>query len=140
MKRFYSFISIFVCLIIFNCLQTVEEKEKERPFAKWVTQTKITAVDSEDDDYLGASVSLSGDYAIVGANGKDGSGTNKGAAYITHRIATNLWSAGEKITAVDSEDYDNFGCSVSISGNYLIIGALYEDGAGTDRGAAYIFK
>ena len=34
----------------------------------------------------------------------------------------------------------NGGKSVSISGDYVIVGAYYEDDIGTDRGAAYFFK
>jgi hypothetical protein len=44
-----------------------------------------------------------------------------------------------KLTASDAENGDRFGISVAISGDYVVVGAYYEDGVGTDRGAVYIF-
>jgi hypothetical protein len=105
----------------------------------WDTGTKITAADKADGDNFGYSVAISGDYAIVGAYHEDGAGSNRGAAYIFHRTDTNTWDAGTKITATDPENLDYFGYSVAISGDYAIAGAHQEDGAGSDRGAAYIF-
>jgi hypothetical protein len=45
-----------------------------------------------------------------------------------------------KLTASDAEDLDFFGWSVSISGNYAIVGAHGVDGTGQFIGAAYIFE
>ncbi|MBN1798222.1 MAG: FG-GAP repeat protein, partial [Spirochaetales bacterium] len=100
---------------------------------------KIIAPDAEDNDWFGYSVSISGDYAIVGACTEDGAGSDRGAAYIFHRTGITTWDAGVKIIAPDAEDGDWFGMSVSISGDYAIVGAFFENGAGTFRGAAYIF-
>ncbi|MCP4050914.1 MAG: hypothetical protein GY730_09445 [bacterium] len=47
----------------------------------WV-EIKLIANDGAAYDYLGYSVSISNDQAIVGAFGKDDSGTDSGAAYI----------------------------------------------------------
>ena len=46
------------------------------------TEFKITASDAAADDYFGNSVSISGDYAIVGAILDDDDGINSGSAYI----------------------------------------------------------
>jgi hypothetical protein len=51
-----------------------------------IREIKLTALDGEPDDRFGCSVSLSGDYAIVGAYKKD---NNCGAAYIFKREGTN---------------------------------------------------
>ncbi len=90
-------------------------------------------------DHFGYSVSISGDYAIVGADQEDGSGTDAGAVYIFHRTGTNTWDGGIKKTASDAQDSDYFGHSVSISGDYAIVGAYREDEEGSNAGAAYIF-
>jgi hypothetical protein len=47
-------------------------------------EVKLTASDGEASDDFGRSVSISGDYAIVGAYGDD---SKKGSAYIYHSIA-----------------------------------------------------
>ena len=44
-----------------------------------------------------------------------------------------------KLTASDAESGDHFGISVAISGDTTVVGAYSEDGAGSDRGAAYVF-
>ena len=40
----------------------------------------------------------------------------------------------------DGEADDNFGISVSISGDYVIVGARQDDDNRTQAGVAYIFK
>ena len=104
---------------------------------------KRLASDPEDDDRFGRSVALDGDHAIVGANLEDGDGggSDRGAAYILDRDegGTDNWGEVKKLTASDAADGDQFGTSVSISGGSAVVGAPYEDGGGTDSGAAYIF-
>ncbi|MCP4106398.1 MAG: hypothetical protein GY749_12840 [Desulfobacteraceae bacterium] len=104
----------------------------------WNLDAKITANDGRFYDYFGCSVSISGDYAIVGANEKNSSGTDAGSAYIFKRDEI-TWSQQDKITATDAADYDYFGSSVSISGNYAIVGAYGDDDNGSLSGSAYIF-
>src|SRR4030042_1225689 len=108
----------------------------------WDTGTKITAPDAADNDWFGWSVSISGDYVIVGSYYEDGSGSDRGAAYIYNRTGTNSWNTGKKINASDADDEDYFGFSVSISGDYTISGAYYEytNTLNRNRGAAYISK
>jgi hypothetical protein len=107
----------------------------------WGQVKTLIASDTADGDYFGVSVSLSGDYAVVGAVGENGTGTDQGAAYIFYRNqgGTDNWGQIRKISAGDKGDDDGFGFSVSISGGTILVGADGEDGAGTDRGAAYIF-
>ncbi len=118
----------------------------KRSDAGWAQQQKINASDAQASDSFGISVSISGDYAIVGASGEDPSGTlNAGSAYIFKRNGTS-WAQQQKINASDKEAKDYFGWSVSISGNYTIVGAPYEDLSSisnistTDAGSAYIFN
>jgi len=105
----------------------------------WDSGIKIVASDAEADDQFGYSVSISGDYCIVGAYGEDDGGSNSGAAYVFHRVGINTWDAGTKIVASDAEADDQFGWSVSIDGDYCIVGATGEDTGGSNSGAAYIF-
>jgi hypothetical protein len=70
----------------------------------------------------------------VGAEENDASGS----AYIFWRDGIS-WSQQAKLTASDGAAGDYFGWSVSISGDYAIVGASYDDDKGTDSGSAYIF-
>jgi hypothetical protein len=94
-------------------------------------EVKITTSDGAANDYFGASVAISGDYAVVGALGNGGTGS----AYIFKRNGT-AWTEQAKITASDGATYDQFGYSVAISGDYAVVGARQDD----DTGSAYIFK
>jgi hypothetical protein len=103
------------------------------------------------DEYFGVSVSISGNYAIVGAEGEDSpyNNNNSGAAYIFERTGTiedGSWNQIKMLKASNISGNDNFGASVSISNNYAIVGAPSEDsnavGGNGDgnEGAAYIFE
>lgn len=105
----------------------------------WVEQAKLTADDGASEDLFGYSVSISGDYAIVGAWGSGGSGTGCCAAYIFKRDGEN-WVQQTKLTAPYGSSAGDFGCSVSISDDYVIVGAHSADGIVSGCGAAYIYK
>ncbi|MFK7971384.1 MAG: FG-GAP repeat protein [Bacteroidia bacterium] len=106
----------------------------------WTEVQKLLASDKNGSDQFGISVSISGDYAIVGANLEDDTGTiNNGAAYIFERDALGNWTEVQKLLASNKATSDNFGISVSISGDYAIVGANLEGGV-FDYGAAYIFE
>ncbi len=109
---------------------------------QWGQVKRITASDAQAGDSFGGSVSLSGDLAIVGADAEDLRGNNAGAAYIFSKDqgGAGQWGQVKKITASDAQEYDNFGYSVSLSGDLAIVGAYHEDAGGSNAGAAYIFS
>ena len=101
-------------------------------------QAKLLASDGTDFDTFGASVAISGDTALVGANRNDSVGTDAGAAYIFVRSGT-TWTQQAKLTAADGASNDQFGVSVALSGDTALVGAIFNDGAASDAGAAYVF-
>ena len=103
------------------------------------TEFKILPSDGAGNDKFGISVSISGNFAIVGASPNDDKGTNSGSAYIFGKKGKN-WVQADKLTASDGATYDRFSSSVSISGDFAIVGALYDDDKGEDSGSAYIFE
>ncbi|MGB1242390.1 MAG: FG-GAP repeat protein, partial [Chitinophagales bacterium] len=107
----------------------------------WGQVKKIQASDIQGGDNFGRSVSISGDYAIVGAPLEDTGGLDAGAAYIFHKDqgGSNNWGEVKKIQASDKETGDWFGESVSISGDYAIVGASSEGIGASHAGAAYVF-
>ncbi|KAA3605347.1 MAG: T9SS C-terminal target domain-containing protein [Calditrichaeota bacterium] len=109
-----------------------------RSGASWTQQAKLNASDPVASHLFGGSVSISGDYAIVGAIGDNTEGSQAGAAYIFVRSGTS-WTQQAKLTASDAAAQDFFGHSVSISGDYAIIGAYSDDDDGALSGSAYIF-
>ncbi|WP_426295571.1 T9SS type A sorting domain-containing protein [Dyadobacter endophyticus] len=120
----------------------------------WVQVKKITAPVRESGDNFGVSVSISGDYAIVGAHQEDDDALetntlfNAGSAYIFKKDqgGPDNWGLLKKITASTRDVQDRFGYSVSMSGNYAIVSAYLEDDDVNETntldnsGSAYIFK
>ncbi|WAC11494.1 T9SS type A sorting domain-containing protein [Dyadobacter pollutisoli] len=120
----------------------------------WVQVKKITAPVRDVGDLFGNSVSISGDYAIVGAHMEDEDAQetntldNSGSAYIFRKDqgGTDNWGLVKKITASTRDIADGFGYSVSISGDYAIVGAYVEDedvnetNSLYESGSAYVFK
>lgn len=106
----------------------------------WDTGAKIVPADAATESFFGCSVSISGDYAIVGASGDSEGGAGAGSAYVFRRTGPNTWDAGVKLTASDAAAEDRFGNSVGISGDYAIVGANGDDLAGDFTGSAYVFR
>jgi hypothetical protein len=103
---------------------------------------KLTASDGAVSDQFGYSVSISGDTAIVGAYLDDDAGSGSGSAYIFENVSSggSAQTESAKLTASDGATEDYFGYSVSIDGDTAIVGAPYDDDAGSASGSAYIFE
>jgi len=111
----------------------------KRDGTTWSQQAKITASDGAACDHFSFSVSISGDCVIMSAPWDDDTGIDSGSAYIFKRDGT-TWSQQTKITAIDDATDDRFGCSTSVSGNCVIVGANCDDDRGDYSGSAYIYK
>lgn len=108
--------------------------------SSWALEQKLVSSDKSAFDNFGNSAAIYNDVAIIGAAGQDiGGNSNAGAAYIFVRSGS-AWAQQAKLTASDAAGEDAFGCSVSIHGDLAMAGAYMEDGAGTNRGAAYVFS
>lgn len=107
----------------------------------WLLMQKITDATGAINDFFGVSVAVSGNYAIAGARNDDaGANTDQGSASIYQFNGTN-WVLMQKITDAAGNVNDWFGASVSVSGNYAVIGASKEDvGTNTVQGTASIYQ
>jgi hypothetical protein len=101
----------------------------------WVEEAKLLAKDGKKGDRFGASVAMSGNIAVVGAPHSDPTDPWPGAAYVFRYNGVG-WIEEAKLTAVDGTASDLFGASVSISNDYVVVGAPGADGSG----ALYVFK
>ena len=100
-------------------------------------QSKLTADDGADDDEFGYSVAIDGNTAVVGAYHRNLDGnTNVGVAYVFTKDSDDAWSPAATLTASDGAANDEFGISVAIDGNTIVVGARQDD---TRNGAAYVF-
>jgi hypothetical protein len=89
----------------------------------WVLKQKLTDATGAALDNFGNSVSISGSYAIAGAYLDDvGVNSAQGSASV-YAFKNNQWNLVQKLTEGTGQANDNFGNSVSISGDYAIVGA-----------------
>jgi len=133
-----------------------------RDGSRWVQQAYLKASNTGEGDNFGSSVAVSGDTVVVGAPAEssgaagidgdqlDDSVPSSGAVYVFVRKGTQ-WAQQAYLKAHNPEFEDQFGGSVSISGNTLVVGAQAEDGGGSgadgdpadnslsNAGAAYVF-
>ena len=111
----------------------------------------VKASNAGGSDGFGYSVSLSGDTLAVGAyweysnatgingNEADNSAPFSGAVYVFTRAGT-TWTQQAYIKASNTDWWDRFGSSVSLSGGTLAVGAPGEDSNATDSGAVYLLR
>jgi hypothetical protein len=123
---------------------TVSNQGSVRIFVRsgttWTAQQTLTASDGVTNDDFGTSVSLDGDTLAVGADFDDvGSVSNQGSVRIFVRSGT-TWTAQQTLTASDGAAGDNFGNSVSLDGDTLAVGVLYDSvGANSFQGSVRVF-
>jgi hypothetical protein len=110
----------------------------------WGQIKKRVPSDGEIADLFGYSLAISDNTIVVGAFWDDiGFNTDQGSAYILEkdRGGNNNWGISKKLIANDGAAFDNFGHSVGISGNTVVVGANYDDvGSNNLQGSAYIFE
>jgi hypothetical protein len=128
----------------------------------WSQQAYLKASNTGAGDFFGSSMSASGDTLAIGADGEssnaigvngdqaDNSASQSGAAYVFTRTA-GVWSQQAYLKASNTEVDDNFGSSMSVSGDTLVVGAIGEDSnaigvngdqadnSASQSGAAYVF-
>jgi hypothetical protein len=149
-------------------IQALVEREGDRTAlsplitGSMTQQAYLKASNTGAGDRFGWSVAVSGDTVVVGAYGEASSATGvnsyqnnnsakgAGAAYVFVRSGAS-WSQQAYLKASNTEEYDNFGWSVAMSGDTVVVGAPNEDSNATGvngdqnnnssscAGAVYVF-
>lgn len=104
----------------------------------WSQQAKLTASDGAVGDFFGNSVAISGDTIVVGARSAGAGGSETGSAYVFVRDGAN-WSQQAKLMSDPPAYSAQFGASVAVGAETIVVGAPLEDGINTDSGVAYVF-
>lgn len=107
----------------------------------WVANGELWAMDIYANDQFGHSLSIDGDTAVVGAPFHDINKKDQGAAYVFNRDSlTNTWTLTQKLIAPTPNLNGQFGKSVAIDGNTMLISAWHHpQGAIRDVGEAFVF-
>lgn len=96
----------------------------------WTEQSKLPAVSG---DICGRHVSLSGDTAVCSDEAAD-----PGDVYVFQRVGA-VWTKQAKLVASDAAFQQEFGTSVSLSGDTVVIGSPGDNGLAEKSGTAYVF-
>ncbi|MBM9578358.1 FG-GAP repeat protein [Leptospira sp. 201903070] len=118
----------------------------------WVLEAYLKASNTNPNDRFGWSVAISGNTIVVGATGNGASGS----AYVfVFDSGTSTWTQEALLKAPNFGAGDQFGSSVAIDGDLVVVGAQWEDSdenfitngptasannSKNDSGAAYIFR
>ncbi len=104
--------------------------------SQWV-ETKLLPSDGAASEQFGISVAVSGDRVVVGDYRYRDEEADSGAAYVFD------WDGAQwvetKLLASDRERGDQFGISVAVSGDRVVVGADEDDDNGEDSGSDYVF-
>jgi len=101
----------------------------------WEYSTKLVASDYSEDAKLGmnpTSLDADGDFIVAGAPGDN---SWIGATYVFNRNG-GVWTEVQKIDSPNQQESTTFGIGVSISGDYLVVGANEVD---RRKGAVYVY-
>lgn len=110
----------------------------------WVNGDHIQ--DSSVGDQFGVSVDVDGDWAVIGVFADDDQGQDAGAVYVYQKTAALFqvpqWYPMVKLVASDGDVGDQFGRTVAIHNQRILVGAYLDDvpGEGTDAGSVYVFE
>lgn len=111
-------------------------------FNVWTEETILTASDMTDSHGYGVSTATDGTTIVIGAIRDSSLGENAGAVYIYSRdIENGDWAQETKLLAGDGKAGDQFGISLAVDGNVIVIGAHLDDKEDTSNvGSAYVFR
>jgi hypothetical protein len=118
----------------------------EKPVGGWVDMTENATLTPSSALNLynitfGNSVAIDSNVIIAGVDNEIFMGQQSGTAYIFEE-AFGGWTSGTEVAKIypsNGSNYDNFGRSVSISKNNIVVGAPLHNSFGSGSGAAYIY-
>lgn len=108
----------------------------------WTQEAKVLGNNLVANDKFGSSVDIdaAGSLIVIGTESDGDKGVDAGSAYVFMKN-NGSWIQKAKFLAADGFSGDQFGKSVSVSGDKttFVIGSHFADAKGVDSGAAYIF-
>jgi hypothetical protein len=106
--------------------------------AGWVRAEVLLVPEATVEDLFGVSMAADGDTLVVGAQFADARGEDSGQAYVFER-GNERWHQAAVLSASDAAAGDQFGLTVSVSAETIVVGARLADGRAANAGAAYVF-
>lgn len=117
-----------------SCLLAVPVSSQCEP----VEAQKIIASDGGVADKFGVSATFDGQTAVIGSMFHDHAGPSAGAAYV-YELTASTWTEKAELRGSDTAAGDEFGFSVRLDGDTLLVGARADDDNGGNSGSAFVF-
>jgi hypothetical protein len=106
----------------------------------WSPQATLRPSVTAAYDYFGRAVAVAGNTAVIGSPGADLAGRESAGAAEVFVRSGEMWSRQARLSAADAAAFDNFGLSVAVSQETVVIGSIYDDHpGGSNAGSAYVF-
>lgn len=93
----------------------------------------------ESNDNFGSAAAVSGDVMGV-VSEWDGTNVSRNGAVFMYRRGPSGWEVEDTIDVPDNQLNTNFGCSIAVSGDVLVVGARQDGEHGVNSGAAYVYR
>ncbi len=104
----------------------VFEKEADRT---WIEAQQLFSNSGNTDDDFGHEVAIVGSDVFVGAKLDHYNGYATGKVYVFKRNIFDVWSLADKLVAYDGSDGDEFGISIALSRDVVVVGAKNSESA-----------
>jgi hypothetical protein len=111
----------------------------QRRDSAWVHAGLLSAPEAIVEDTFGVPMAADGSTLVVGAHMADLRGKDSGLAYVFERRGR-TWQQAAVLSAADAAADDQFGLTVSVSGETIAVGARLADDRERDAGATYLFQ
>lgn len=107
-----------------------------RTGSTWTETQTITSTNQFANYRFGESVAVYGSTMVIGEPGNSDTFTDAGVVYV-YTESAGTWSLFAQLSASDMSANSNFGHSVDIYGDTIVVGAR---GRNTNTGAVYVFR
>lgn len=109
---------------------------------EWIEEAKLVPSGAQAFDAFGwaAAINPAGNLTVISALNDRENGFLSGAAFVFRFDEVNGWVEEAKLLPSDGEFHDEFGESVAIGNDVILVGAEEDDDLGENAGAAYVFR
>lgn len=109
----------------------------------WIQAKILSPSLGHPNDFFGSAVAIDGDVAVVGSHGHHNGvpGSKQGAAWVYERSPSGpgSWNLKQKLTARVPKNGDQFGLSVALDGETILVGSRHTH-ATPDDGGVFVFE